>query len=93
MKTVMKIIMFPLALIIDLVTWICIGMLSCSAFVFALASSILGILALAVLLTSSVANGLILFAFAFLVSPMGLPMATAWMLTGLQRVSLAIKGM
>ena len=92
MKTVFKILMFPLALIIDLVTWICIGMLSCSAFVFALASSILGILALAVLLTSSVANGLILFAFAFLVSPMGLPMVTAWMLTGLQRVSLAIKG-
>ena len=92
MKTVFKIIMFPLALIIDLATWICIGMLSCSAFVFTLASSILGILALAVLLTSSVTNGLILFAFAFLVSPMGLPMVTAWMLTGLQRVSLAIKG-
>ena len=92
MKTVFKIILFPLALIIDLATWICIGMLSCSAFVFTLASSILGILALAVLLTSSVTNGLILFAFAFLVSPMGLPMVTAWMLTGLQRVSLAIKG-
>lgn len=92
MKTVFKIILFPLALIIDLATWICIGMLSCSAFVFTLASSILGILALAVLLTSSVTNGLILFAFAFLVSPMGLPMVTAWMLTGLQRVSFAIKG-
>lgn len=92
MKTVFKIILFPLALIIDLATWICIGMLSCSAFVFTLASSILGILALAVLLTSSVTNGLILFAFAFWVSPMGLPMVTAWMLTGLQRVSLAIKG-
>ena len=92
MKSVFKIIMFPFALIIDLVTWICIGVLSCSAFVFALAGTILGILAMAVLLTSSVTNGLILFAFAFLIGPMGLPMIATWMLSGLQRVSLAIKG-
>ena len=92
MKSIFKIIMFPFALIIDLVTWICIGVLSCSAFVFALAGTILGILALAVLLTSSVTNGLILFVFAFLIGPMGLPMLAAWILSGLQRVSLAIKG-
>ena len=92
MKSIIKIIMFPFALIIDLVTWICIGVLSCSAFVFALAGTILGILALAVLLTSSVTNGLILFVFAFLIGPMGLPMLAAWILSGLQRVSLAIKG-
>ena len=92
MKSIFKIIMFPFALIIDLVTWICIGVLSCSAFMFALAGTILGILALAVLLTSSVTNGLILFAFAFLIGPMGLPMIATWMLNGLQRVSLAIKG-
>ena len=92
MKSIFKIIMFPFALIIDLVIWICIGVLSCSAFVFALAGTILGILALAVLLTSSVTNGLILFVFAFLIGPMGLPMLAAWILSGLQRVSLAIKG-
>ena len=92
MKSIIKIIMFPFALIIDLVTWICIGVLSCSAFVFALAGTILGILALAVLLTSSVTNGLILLAFAILIGPMGLPMIATWMLSGLQRVSLAIKG-
>ena len=92
MKSIFKIIMFPFALIIDLVTWICIGVLSCSAFVFALAGTILGILALAVLLTSSVTNGLILFSFAILIGPMGLPMIATWMLSGLQRVSLAIKG-
>lgn len=92
MKTVFKILLFPVALLIDLITWACVGVLSCSAFVFALVSTVLGVLAMAVLLTCSVSNGLILFAFAFLVSPMGLPMITTWMLSGLQRVSLAIKG-
>lgn len=91
MKTVFKILMFPVVLVIDLSTWICCGLLSCSAFVFSLASSLLAILAVAVLVTYSVTNGLILLAFAFLVSPMGLPMIATWVLSGLQGIALAIK--
>lgn len=91
MKTVFKILMFPVVLVIDLFTWICCGLLSCSAFVFSLASSLLAILAVAVLVTYSVTNGLILLAFAFLVSPMGLPMIATWVLSGLQGIALAIK--
>lgn len=92
MRTVFRILMFPFALVIDLFTWICVGLLSCSAFVFALAGTILSILAVTVMLTCSVSNGLILLGFAFLVSPMGLPMIATWILSGLQSVSLAIKG-
>lgn len=91
MRTVLKILMFPVALIIDLFTWICCGLLSCSAFVFGLASSLVSILAVAVMLTCSLKNGVILLMVAFLVSPMGLPMATTWMLSGLQNISLMIK--
>ena len=91
MRTVLKIMMFPVALIIDLFTWICCGLLSCSAFVFGLASSLVSILAVAVMLTCSLKNGVILLLVAFLVSPMGLPMAATWMLSGLQNVSLMIK--
>ena len=92
MRTVFRILMFPFALVIDLFTWICVGLLSCSAFVFALAGTILSILALTVMLTCSVSNGLILLGFAFLVSPIGLPMIATWILSGLQSISLAIKG-
>lgn len=92
MRTVFRILMFPFALVIDLFTWICVGLLSCSAFVFALAGTILSILAVTVMLTCSVSNGLILLGFAFLVSPIGLPMIATWILSGLQSVSLAIKG-
>ena len=92
MRTVFRILMFPFALVIDLFTWICVGLLSCSAFVFALAGTILSILAVTVMLTCSVNNGLILLGFAFLVSPIGLPMIATWILGGLQSISLAIKG-
>ena len=92
MRTVFRILMFPFALVIDLFTWICVGLLSCSAFVFALAGTILSILAVTVMLTCSVSNGLILLGFAFLMSPIGLPMIATWILSGLQSISLAIKG-
>lgn len=92
MKTVFRILMFPFALVIDLFTWICVGLLSCSAFVFALAGTILSILEVAVMLTCSISNGLILLGLAFLVSPIGLPMIATWILSGLQSISLAIKG-
>lgn len=92
MRIVFRILMFPFALVIDLFTWICVGLLSCSAFVFALAGAILSILAVTIMLTCSVSNGLILLGFAFLVSPIGLPMIATWILSGLQSISLAIKG-
>ena len=92
MKIVLKVLLFPVVLIIDLFTWVAVGMLSCSSFAFALAGSLLSILAFAVMLTCSVTNGFILLGFAFLVSPMGLPLLATKMLGGLQAISMAIRG-
>ena len=92
MRTIFKILLFPVVLVIDLIVWICCGLLSCTAFVFSLASSIVSILAVTVLLTYSVQNGLTLLVIAFFVSPMGLPMIATWLLSGLQSISLTIKG-
>ena len=66
MKAILKVLTFPIVLILDLFTWICVGLISCSAILFKLASAILAILAVAVLITYSVQNGLILLALAFL---------------------------
>ena len=93
MKGILKVLTFPIVLILDLFTWICIGLISCSAILFKLASAILAILAVAVLITYSVQNGLILLTLAFLVSPLGLPMIAAWLLGGLQKISVSIKAM
>ena len=92
MRTVFRVLLFPIAVILDVFTWICCGRLSCSAFVFSLACSLVSILAVAVMLTCSVTNGLILLIIAFVVSPMGLPMIAAWVLSGLQNLSMTIKG-
>ena len=93
MKAILKVLTFPIVLILDLFTWICVGLISCSAILFKLASAILAILAVAVLITYSVQNGLILLTLAFLVSPLGLPMIAVWLLGGLQKLSGSIKAM
>ena len=91
MKAILKVLTFPIVLILDLFTWICVGLISCSAILFKLASAILTILAVAVLITYSVQNGLTLLALAFLVSPLGLPMIAVLLLGGLQKISGSIK--
>ena len=93
MKAILKVLTFPIVLILDLFTWICVGLISCSAILFKLASAILAVLAVAVLITYSVQNGLILLTLAFLVSPLGLPMIAVWLLGGLQKISGSIKAM
>ena len=93
MKAILKVLTFPVVLILDLFTWICVGLISCSAILFKLASAILAILAVAVLITCSVQNGLILLTLAFLVSPLGLPMIAVWLLGNLQKISGALKTM
>ena len=91
MKLIFKILTAPVVLVIDLVTLICIGMISFSGMLFRLVSGIIAILGVAVLATYSPKNGLILLAIAFLFSPMGLPMIAVWFLSVLQGMSGMLK--
>ena len=91
MKLIFKILTVPVTLAIDLFTLICMGIISCSAMFLRLVSGIIGLLGAAVLVTYSPKNGLILLTIAFLLSPMGLPMLAVYLLTGLQKISGAIK--
>lgn len=92
MKFLLKIIAAPITLILTLFIWLCAGLISCSAIISKLAGALLSILALAVLFTYSVQNGIILLVIAFLVSPMGLPMMAVWLLGKLQSVNASLKG-
>ena len=76
---------------LTLLVWVCSALLYCSAFIFGIAGTIVGILALLVLLSGSVQNALILAVIAFLVSPMGLPMAAAWLVGKVQVLQYAIQ--
>ena len=48
---ILKILFAPLSLILSLFVWLCAGLLSCSGFVFKLASGLLSLLAFAVMIT------------------------------------------
>ena len=92
MKLILKILTAPVTLLLSLFVWLCAGLISCSAIVFKIASALLTLAALAVLFLSSVRNGIILLALAFLVSPVGLPLLAVKLLGGLQSVNGRLKG-
>lgn len=92
MKPIFKILTAPVVLVIDLFTLVCAGLISCSTILFRLASGIVAILGVLVLVTCSPKNGLILLTIAFLVSPMGIPMLTVWVLGRLQDFAVMLKG-
>lgn len=91
MKWILKILTFPVVLLIDLLTLVCVGIISCAALPLRIVSSIIAFLGTAVLVTYSPKNGRILLAIAFLFSPMGLPMLAVWILSILQSISQFIK--
>ena len=93
MKTIIKMLTFPIILFVDVFTFICIGLISCSSLIFGFASSLLTLLGITVLATYSWQNGLILLFLAYLVSPMGLPMIAVKLLSGLQCITGAIKAL
>ena len=92
MRIILKILTAPVTLLLSLTVRVCAAILSHAAFLFGIASALLGLLALIVLFTTSVTNGLILLGLALLVSPIGLPMLAVKLLGGLQSIQLALKG-
>jgi len=90
MRLLLKIIAAPIIVLLTLFVWICSAILYCSAYLLGLAGSLLGLLAILVFVLDSAKNGLLLFLAAYLVSPLGLPMAAAWLLARVQDVKRAI---
>ena len=93
MRAIIKLLTLPIVLTVDVFTWICIGMISCSSLIFGFASFLLTLLGITVLATYSWQNGLILLFLAYLASPMGLPMFAVKLLSGLQYITGAIKAL
>ena len=91
LKLGLKILAAPLVLALALFTWVCFGLLYVSSFIFGLASTVVALLGIAVLVTYSPQNGVILLVIAFLVSSLGLPMAAAWLVGKVQDLRFAIQ--
>lgn len=91
MRFLLKLLFTPIIMVLSLFVWVCSGFLHCAAFAFGLAGALLSLLGLTVLVTYSVKNGIILLVIAFLVSPMGLPMAATWVLGKVLDIRFAIQ--
>lgn len=84
LKLLLMIAVAPIVVALTLFVWICLGLVYVSGLVLRLISMILALLGVAVLITYSPQNGLILLLMAFLISPMGLPLAAIWLLGKVQ---------
>ena len=91
MRLILKILVAPVIMVLSVFVWSCALVSRCSAFVFDLAGTVLGVFGVLALITHQVTNGIILLVMAFLVSPFGFPMAAAWLLGKIQNLRYAIQ--
>ena len=90
-KLILKIVVAPVVLFLTLAIWICVGLVYVSGLVLGLISMVIALLGVAVLVTYSPQNGLILLVIAFLISPFGLPKLAFWLLGKVQDLKFIIK--
>ena len=91
LKLLLKILVAPVILALTLFVWLCAGLVYLSGLVLGLISMVIALLGVAVLLTCSMQNGIILLVMAFLISLFGLPMAAIWLLGKVQDLKFVIQ--
>lgn len=91
LKLILKIVIAPVILLLTLAIWTCVGLVYVSGLVLGLLSTVITLLGVAVLVTYSPQNGLILLVIAFLISPFGLPQLAFWLLGKVQDLKFAIQ--
>ena len=75
LKCLLMIVTAPVVLVLTLFVWLCTGLIYISSLVRGLLSTVIALLGVAVIITYSPQKGVILLVMAFLISPMGLPLA------------------
>ena len=91
LKGLLMIITAPIILLLTLFVWLCTGLIYISGLVLGLFSTVIALLGVAVLITYSPQNGVILLVVAFLFSSMGLPLVAIWLLGKVQSLKFAIQ--
>ena len=91
LKCLLMIVTAPVILVLTLFVWLCMGLIYISSLVLGLLSTVIALLGVAVIITYSPQNGVILLVIAFLISPMGLPLAAIWLLGKVQDLKFAIQ--
>lgn len=87
----LKILALPVVVVLTLLTWLCFGILRCTAWLFGLASIILAIIGAFAFFAVAPRDGIIWCVTAFLVSPFGIPMLSVHVVGGLYGLNDALK--
>ena len=91
LKCLLMIVTASVIWVLTLFVWLCMGLIYISGLVLGLLSTVIALLGVAVIITYSPQNGVILLVIAFLISPMGLPLAAIWLLGKVQDLKFAIQ--
>ena len=91
LKLILKIVAAPVVVVLTVAIWMCVGIVYVCGLVLGLLSTVIALLGVAVLVTNSPQNGLILRVIAFLISPFGLPKLAFWLLGKVQDLKFAIR--
>ena len=91
LRCLLMIVTAPVILMLTIFVWLCTGLIYISGLVLGLLSTVIALLGVAGLITYSPQNGAILLVMAFLISPMGLPLAAIWLLGKVKSLKFAIR--
>ena len=91
MRIIFKILAAPFVVILTIFVAVMQFVFHLSGWVFALVSSLLGLIGVVTLFTGPVHNGIILLVLAFLVSPYGLPMLAVHIVAGMQGLNYTLR--
>lgn len=91
LKILLRIILAPLMLALILLIHFSAFLLTVASGIFGLAGTVFAILGAIIFFAVNRTNGIIVLIFAFLVSPLGLPMLAAWLIGKLQQLRYAIQ--
>ena len=85
-KVLLGILLGPVVLALKLLNLFLTFVMAVSSAVLGIVSALLGLLAVLAYSALSWQNGLGMFVVAWLVSPLGIPLATAWVLNALEKL-------
>lgn len=84
MNFLLKVLAAPIVVVLALFVWLCTGALYLVGLTMGLAAWVIAFVGVFALLTISIPQGIILLVIAFLLSPLGITTAAAWLLGKVQ---------
>lgn len=91
MRLILKLFALPVMLVLTVVVGVLLLLLNVGAWILGLASGVMGIVGVALLFKSQFIGAALYLVIAFLISPYGIPMAAAWLISRVQIVNYSLR--